>query len=120
IDDLDHDRCLPGLSEEFQATLSRFGFEWDGNVVFQSSRTESYREALAAIVAANRSFACRCSRSAVTAAQGAEPGVEPVYPAPCRDDPTAALGPHAIRFSIGAGQVPVEFEDAFQGPCRQD
>ena len=51
IDDLDRDRCLPGLADDFQATLRHFGFEWDGNVCFQSHRTELYRSALAAIVA---------------------------------------------------------------------
>lgn len=120
IDDLDPDRCVPGLSDEFQATLTRFGFEWDGNVCFQSDRTGAYREALAAIAETEQSYACRCSRSSLSATQVPEPGSEPVYPGTCRSDPSAASGPHAIRFAIDPGQPPVEFEDVFQGHYRQD
>ena len=120
IDDLDRDRCVPGLSDEFQATLTRFGFEWDGNVLFQSGRAGTYRDALAAIAALGQSYACRCSRSELSAAQVTEPGSEPVYPGTCRNDPSAATGPHALRFAIDPAQPAVEFEDAFQGHCRQD
>jgi glutamyl-Q tRNA(Asp) synthetase len=49
-----------------------------------------------------------------------EPGLEPVYPGTCRGDPAAGAAPHALRFAIDPGQSPVEFDDAFQGPCRQD
>ena len=120
IDDLDHDRCMPGLADDFQSTLSQFGFEWDGNVLFQTGRAEAYRDALAAIAAREQSYACRCSRSELSAAQATEPGSEPVYPGTCRSDPSAAAGPHAIRFAIDPAQPTVEFEDAFQGHCRQD
>jgi glutamyl-Q tRNA(Asp) synthetase len=120
IDDLDRDRCVPGLSDEFQATLTRFGFEWDGNVVFQSSRAGIYREALAAIAALELSYACRCSRSELSTAQVTEPGSEPVYPGTCRHDLSAARVPHALRFALDPEQPAVAFEDAFQGNCRQD
>jgi len=120
IDDLDRERCVPGLSDEFQATLTRFGFDWDGNVVFQSGRAGAYRKALAAIAALGQSYACRCSRSELSTAQVTEPGSEPVYPGTCRDDPSAASVPHALRFALDSGQPAVEFEDAFQGHCRQD
>ncbi len=111
---------MPGLSDAFQATLTAFGFEWDGNVCFQSRRIEHYRKALAMIVAQGRSYACRCSRSVLSAMQITEPGSEPVYPGTCRNDPSAADGPHAIRFAIDDGQVPVTFDDLFQGAQRQD
>lgn len=108
------------MSGEFQKTLLRFGFEWDGNVSLQSTRTGRYREALASIEVAGRSYACRCSRSILSASQVAEPGSEPVYPGTCRHDPAAAQGPHAVRFAIDASQIPIEFDDVFQGQNRQD
>jgi glutamyl-Q tRNA(Asp) synthetase len=120
IDDLDRQRSIPGLGKEFQRILRRFGFEWDGTVCFQSGRNERYREALAAVAAGNGTYACRCSRSTLTASQLAEPGAEPVYPGTCRHDPQAVLGPHALRFAIREGQPPIEFEDAFQGRYLQD
>ena len=120
IDDLDRQRSIPGLAEEFQRTLHQFGFEWDGTVCFQSARNDRYREALAAIVARNGTYACRCSRSTLTASQLAESGTEPVYPGTCRQDPQAATGPHALRFAIREGQPPIEFADLFQGRYVQD
>ena len=108
------------MADDFQETLRRFGLEWDGTVCFQSGRNELYREALAAIEARNRTYACRCSRSTLTASQLSEPGSEPVYSGTCRRDPEAALGPHALRFAIPEEQPPVEFEDTFQGRYRQD
>ena len=49
-----------------------------------------------------------------------ESGTEPIYPGTCRRDPSAAQGPHALRFAIAADQPVVAFDDAFQGRYRQD
>jgi glutamyl-Q tRNA(Asp) synthetase len=119
IEDLDRQRCLPGMAGQFLETLSRFGFEWDGNVEFQSARSARYDEALAALRDARRCYPCRCSRSRL-AAQALEPGAEPVYPGTCRTDPEAGKSPHALRFHVAAGAGAVEFEDAWQGTVRQD
>jgi glutamyl-Q tRNA(Asp) synthetase len=120
IDDLDRDRSRPGLADEIVATLARFGFEWDGSVCFQSRRSDLYRAALSDIVRNGLAYACRCSRSVLSALQGFEPGAEPVYPGTCRDDPEAARAEHALRFRIPQSEPPVAFEDGFQGLVRQD
>jgi len=65
-------------------------------------------------------YPCRCSRSMLALAQAGDPGSEPVYPGTCRRDPNAGSDPHALRFMLDANQAPVEFEDTFQGPSRQD
>jgi len=119
IEDLDRDRCVPGLVDEFQRTLEWFGFEWDGNVSFQSDRIDLYEDSLRALQRAGRCYPCRCSRS-MLAALALEPGVEPVYPGTCRHDPAAGSGPHALRFAIAADQPAVVFVDELQGPVRQD
>jgi len=120
IDDLDRKRCVPGLAEQFAATLAQFGFEWDGNIQFQSDRIETYAEALNHLVAAGRCYPCRCSRAQLTANQAAHPASEPVYPGTCRGDRDAGRGPHALRYAIDAAQRPIEFEDAIQGAVTQD
>ncbi len=119
IEDLDRERCLPGLSDEFQRTLEKFGFEWHGNVCFQSDRSECYEAAHKALRQAGRCYACGCSRSRL-ASLALEPGLEPVYPGTCRRDPVTESVPHALRFRIEAGQSLVEFKDELQGPVRQD
>ena len=47
IEDLDPPREQAGAASLILATLEDFGFEWDGEVVYQSWRDERYREALA-------------------------------------------------------------------------
>jgi glutamyl-Q tRNA(Asp) synthetase len=119
IEDLDRDRCIPGLADEFQRTLEIFGFEWDGNASFQSDRIDLYRDSLLALERAGLCYPCRCGRS-MLAALAPEPGTEPVYPGTCRNDPAAGSSLHALRFRIDPGQPPVEFVDELQGPFRQD
>ena len=77
IEDLDRDRCVPGLAEQFLRTLEWFGFEWDGNVSFQSHRTDLYEDYLRTLQRGGRCYACRCSRSTL-AALALEPEAEPV------------------------------------------
>ncbi len=120
IDDLDRARCQPGLSDSIPKVLDRFGFEWDGSIQFQSNRIDDYAAAFARLKAAGRCYPCRCSRAELAAAQIADPGSEPVYPGTCRGDPEAGRGSHAVRYAIDGQEPPVDFEDAFQGPCRMD
>jgi glutamyl-Q tRNA(Asp) synthetase len=46
MEDLDTPRVVPGSAESILSTLERFGFEWDGPVLYQSTRRDAYREAL--------------------------------------------------------------------------
>jgi glutamyl-Q tRNA(Asp) synthetase len=119
IEDLDRDRSLPGLADQFLRTLEIFGFEWDGSVSFQSNRIDFYEDSLRALRDAGLCYPCRCSRSKL-AALALEPGIEPVYPGTCRDDSAAGSGPHAMRFRIEPHQPDVAFVDDLQGAVRQD
>jgi glutamyl-Q tRNA(Asp) synthetase len=46
MEDLDTPRVVPGSAADILKTLERFGFEWDGPVLYQSTRLDAYREAL--------------------------------------------------------------------------
>ena len=46
MEDVDKPRCVPGADADILRTLERFGLTWDGPVMYQSARTEAYREAL--------------------------------------------------------------------------
>ncbi len=46
IEDLDTPRVVPGSAANILRTLELFGFEWDGPVLYQSTRLDAYREAL--------------------------------------------------------------------------
>jgi glutamyl-Q tRNA(Asp) synthetase len=55
---------VPGADADILRTLERFGFEWDGPVLYQSSRIEAYRAALDELKRGGHVFPCSCSRTA--------------------------------------------------------
>ncbi|HEY6123355.1 MAG TPA: tRNA glutamyl-Q(34) synthetase GluQRS [Steroidobacteraceae bacterium] len=112
IEDLDTPRVIPGCADEMLRTLEAFGFEWDGEVLFQSSRRDAYREALGSLAAAGRTYPCSCSRKDL-AGLDEEAG----YPGTCRHGP-ARRGPTALRFRVS--DTPVHFDDLFLGPQNFD
>jgi glutamyl-Q tRNA(Asp) synthetase len=91
-------------------TLEQFGFEWDGAVTRQYDRAERYEEALLALHAQQRTFACACSRAQLED--------ELRYPGTCRTRELPAATPAAIRVRVEAGQV--QFTDRIQGTYRQN
>ena len=46
IEDVDTPRTVRGAADGIITTLARFGFEWDGDIVWQSQRTAAYDAAL--------------------------------------------------------------------------
>ena len=109
IEDLDTPRVIPGCADQQLRTLEAFGFEWDGAVLFQSTRREAYRAALASLEAKGRTFRCSCSRKDL-AGDATEDGGG--YPGTCRDGPTKP-GPTALRFRVS--DTPIRFDDLFLG-----
>ncbi|MDO4225922.1 tRNA glutamyl-Q(34) synthetase GluQRS [Neisseria sp.] len=62
MEDLDPPRETAGAASHILRTLEAFGFEWDGEVVYQSRRHALYREALGRLKAAGLVYPCYCSR----------------------------------------------------------
>jgi glutamyl-Q tRNA(Asp) synthetase len=110
MEDLDTARVVPGCSDEILRTLEAFGLCWDGEVEYQSRRTELYADALQSLQSGARTFECSCSRRELAN------NVETGYPGTCRAGPTHC-GPTATRFRIDDSAV-VSFDDRVQGPCR--
>jgi glutamyl-Q tRNA(Asp) synthetase len=63
MEDLDTLRVVPGADTDILRTLERFGFEWDGPVLYQSTRIHAYREALDELRQAGFAYPCSCSRT---------------------------------------------------------
>jgi glutamyl-Q tRNA(Asp) synthetase len=113
IEDLDTPRVVPGCADEQLRTLEAFGFEWDGDVLYQSTRREAYRAAIAQLDAAGRVFRCSCSRKDLV---GDENDAHR-YAGTCRKGPTKP-GPVALRFRVNDG--PIHFDDAILGTRHFD
>lgn len=109
IEDIDPPREVAGASAAILDGLARFGLEPDEPVLYQSGRSAAYAAALAALVADDRAFPCRCSRAEVEARGG--------HHGRCggADD---GRGPPAWRLQVDTGTV--AFTDAVQGPYAQD
>jgi glutamyl-Q tRNA(Asp) synthetase len=110
VEDLDGPRVVPGSADGILRTLSRFGFEWDGAVVYQSDRADRYAAALEGLSARGLTFQCSCSRL-----QLAE---DERYPGHCRNAPLRPGSPTAIRVRVD--DAVIQFTDRIQGTFRQD
>jgi glutamyl-Q tRNA(Asp) synthetase len=115
IEDLDTPRVVPGSADEILRTLELFKFEWDGPVLYQSTRADAYAHALGQLTRAHQVFACSCSRSEIQAAQPPRrnENEEPYYPGWCREGIRAPGRELAIRFRVPP--LRVHFEDQIQG-----
>jgi len=119
IEDVDTPRAVPGMAEAILATLERFGFEWDGEVLWQSRRAEVYAAALERLKAGEHVFPCACSRRELAevpdSALARDGSLR--YPGTCRDGLPPGVKPRAWR--VRAGGL-IRFEDAIQGWQEED
>ena len=117
IEDLDPPREMPGASSRILATLEAFGFEWDGELVYQHDRHERYAATLERLIAAGVAYPCACTRKDI--ARVAVRGIDgPVYPGTCRHGLPAGQAARAWRLRVPAG--PVRFIDRIVGEQVQD
>lgn len=63
IEDLDPPRTVPGSADLILRTLEVLGFEWDGPVLWQSTRSDAYQQALQTLIDQRAAYACSCTRS---------------------------------------------------------
>ena len=125
IDDLDRGRVRPGLAEQQLADLAALGLDWDGPVVRQSERRDTYAEAIERLDADGALYPCFCTRAEIRQAASAPHGALPEgsYPGTCREltraerAARAASGrPPALRLRAGAARV--AFTDRLLGRCE--
>ncbi|BCR06512.1 glutamyl-Q tRNA(Asp) synthetase [Desulfuromonas versatilis] len=117
MEDLDLPRVVPGAADAILRTLEGLGFEWDGEVVYQSRRTSAYEAALERLRAKHLVFDCACSRKEVTASAPHVGEEGPIYPGTCRDGLPPGRRPRALRFRVP--EQAVCFTDGLFGPLEQ-
>jgi len=87
IDDIDKPRSVAGSSTAILKSLETYGFEWDGDILWQGQRLEHYSEQLAELVRRGLIFSCNCSRQSLPAGE--------IYPGNCADRIISYGGAHA-------------------------
>lgn len=117
IEDLDPPRIQAGATESILHTLKQYGFEWDGEIIFQShpARQAAYAEALMQLQP--YTYPCYCSRKQLqhTAQQGR---FGAIYADTCRARPQIPnQQPAAIR--ITTPDAVISFHDLIYGDYAQ-
>lgn len=116
IEDVDRPRTVAGATKSILASLERFGFEWDGEIVRQSDRDEAYAAAFERLELDGHAFPCACSRREIADSSLARDGSR-VYPGTCRNGLPAGRTARAWRVRV---RGVIDFEDAVQGAQRED
>jgi glutamyl-Q tRNA(Asp) synthetase len=117
VEDLDRPREMPGAADAILRTLDAFGFEWDGEVLYQSSRTLAYADAVETLRSLRLAYPCACSRREI-AARGA-PGIDgPVYPGTCRTGLPPGKKARSLRLRTRSPRIVIR--DRIQGELHQD
>ncbi|PKO94720.1 MAG: tRNA glutamyl-Q(34) synthetase GluQRS [Betaproteobacteria bacterium HGW-Betaproteobacteria-10] len=118
LEDVDTPRNVPGAAEQILATLTAFGFEWDGPVLWQSQRFAAYAEALASLQAAGLVYGCACSRKEI-ADSASRPAIDGglAYPGTCRQGLPDGRWARAWRLRVD--DQPLTFVDRLQGEVVQ-
>lgn len=117
IDDLDPPRVAPGATESILRCLEALGLEWDGPLLYQSTRLPAYHAALHQLRQRGLLYPCACSRKEL--ADSALPGLSgPIYPGTCRDGLRHGRAARALRLRLENAWV--EFDDGLLGLQRRD
>ena len=119
MEDLDKPREIKGAADDILRTLEAFGFEWQGEVVYQSQRGDLYQAALNKL--ADLTYPCTCSRREIadSAANSNTHGIDGfIYPRTCLMHPLKANVLPAWR--LKAADVLIYFEDGIQGEISQN
>ena len=109
IDDIDPPREQPGAAAKILEALDAYGFEAEGDIIFQSRSHEAHRQAVERLLAAGDAYPCGCSRRDLRDAPKGPLGR--IYPGTCRSG-TAATET-AIR--ARTDDEPLVFDDRLQG-----
>ena len=117
IEDLDPDRSRRDFALQLMDDLQWLGLSWDGEVVWQSQRSDIYEHYLKQLQDIGLTYPCFCSRADIMATQAPhETDGRVVYAGTCRGkklDGMAQNTPHATRFMV-PDEV-ITFQDGHYG-----
>ena len=105
IENMDPPREQPGASELILKALEVYGLHWDGDVLFQHTRHDAYREARHQLTEQRLAYPCTCTRKELA-------NYLPSYPGFCRERRGVPDKPHAIR--MNAQDQDISFSDRIQ------
>ena len=117
MEDLDQPRLVAGIADDMLATLEILGFQWDGEVAYQSRRTGQYRDAAQELIRRGLAYPCGCTRSEIAQIASAPHEDGLVYPGICR----AGLPPNKVEraLRVKVYDEVLTFDDLIMGHYSQ-
>ena len=109
MEDVDTPRVRRNADSLILGTLETLGLQWDGDVLYQSSRLPAYAEATHRLFAASLLYPCSCKRREVSGR---------AYPGTCRGKRLQDRPGRSLRLHVTPGYI--TFMDDIQGLARQD
>ncbi|MCW8995792.1 MAG: tRNA glutamyl-Q(34) synthetase GluQRS [Psychromonas sp.] len=108
IDDIDPPREVAGAAQDILQTLQTYGLHWDGEVVYQSQRSQAYEKVLSQLSEQKLCYACSCTRKIIKQQGG-------IYLGTCRNKQLNFNG-NSLRINLQKQHHPVtHFYDQLQG-----
>jgi glutamyl-Q tRNA(Asp) synthetase len=119
MEDVDKPREMVGAANAILRTLEAFGFEWDGEVIFQSLRNDIYESYLQHFKRNGLIYSCTCSRKEI-ADSSILMGIEgAIYPKTCLNRPALEGNTHAASRAVVLDKE-ISFIDMIQGEVTQN
>jgi len=113
MEDIDTPRVVKGSADNILNCLEVFGFEWDGEVLYQSQRFEVYEEILQQLKKQNYLYGCDCSRKYILESSHRSGPMGIIYPGYCRHK---KLLSKTIKLRLKLRpEEPIEFNDVHYG-----
>ena len=116
LEDVDTPRVVKGSDRQILQDLEVFGFEWDGEVLYQSDQFENYREKLSELIEKGICYACECSRRTLREGGVKTGPMGQIYPGICRDKKLSTTD-HSIRVNTASVETS-GFTDKVFGPVE--
>lgn len=115
MEDIDPPREPAGSANAIIECLQAHQLFWDGDILFQSQRSQAYQQTLQELKERNLTYLCQCTRKILRALEGR-------YDGRCRNQERKE---GALRLNILSAQqqghdVNVHFDDRISGPQYQD
>lgn len=120
IEDVDVPRCPRSLAQQAIDDLTWLGFTWDEAPLYQSDRSEIYRDALARLTDAGHTYPCFCTRVQLMSLAAPNLGdTQVIYPGTCAHLSAAEAAARALVRSpairLRVPEEDVSFADGLYG-----
>ncbi len=116
IEDVDTPRVVDGSALQILNHLELFGFEWDGEIIYQSDQFEHYEAAVRQLLEQGNAFYCHCSRRNLRQANARSGPLGLIYPGTCRTGELDKQN-HSIRINTESAGI-IDYTDLLLGQVK--